>query len=197
MLTQLILNSSQHLRLQGVSTAGKPLEKPIISYSPLPDSSDRLPSSFALSPDWWDTRGCLGKTSTLTGPHGQSAAPCPTSHRTGPNRKPLSRADTVRMELIQWRASCQLWRSHFTSENKCRWHVKSILFLTKTDGRSPPSSEFAHVLTYLRLNTPSPKLSVHTYVHVCTCTLHMYYTRKHRQSSEIHFLSLFKASSKQ
>lgn len=83
MLTQLILNSSQHLRRQGVSTAGKPREKPIISYSPFPNSSDCLPGCFARcqGTDWQDS----GAGWALAGlphsqPHCQPTAFCQTGN---------------------------------------------------------------------------------------------------------------------
>lgn len=53
MLTQLLLSSSQHLRLQGVSTAGRPLEKPITSKGPFADSSDCLPSLSSHRDETW------------------------------------------------------------------------------------------------------------------------------------------------
>lgn len=114
MLTQLILNPSQHLQHQGVSTVGKQREQPIMSRSPFPNSSGCLPCFFAVSTDGWDPGRCLSKAVPFPSPHCQSTALCHLYHSSGPDWKPLRSLQTLRTELTQWRCSLVL-KSHKVS----------------------------------------------------------------------------------
>ena len=145
MLTQLILNLGQHLRRQGVSTAGKPQGKPIIC-SPFPNSSSCWPSFSAVSTDWGDPGRCPGKAGLLPSPHHQwlhYAIDVTARAQTGKLQVPAdSKNWTHTVEIL----SHQLLKpTKFASDARCRLYGKTVWFLIKTDGKFHPT---VSLLTY-------------------------------------------------